>query len=238
MATSGSAVIFNDGKFQGIGQDGKVVPYGELYFQKCCTGEPMTTFRDSVMSSRNTYPIILSASGKADVFILDAEYDVILKDRHGVTVWTISKFIPTSGDGSTLLPAYQSSYRDEQAGKTGTTQVLNFIPLTDIEVHKNGELLYSTEYSVQNKYVTFIKPLVSSDKLIYNYITIPDTAPVGVVVDVDVIDNKGDATLTQLLDPLLSKDVTVIVKETGRGGTLFMMPMQVLMTMVLCSING
>ena len=165
-----SAAIFNDGKFQGIGNDGKVVPYGKLYVTDAVSGSPVNTFRDSVISSPNTYPINLSASGKADVFLTDGKFNITLTDKNGVTVWTINDFIPSGGSGGGgLSPIQTISQREDVTGIVGSTYTLQEVPTTTINIHKNGALLNENEYSLSNDVVTFTTPLITSDKLVYEY---------------------------------------------------------------------
>ena len=93
-----AGIIFTGGKFQGVGQDGKVVPYGKLFFTYCCSGEDAITYQDSQLTIPNVYPIILSASGKADIFLEAKKYNVVLKDKDDQVVWSIDNFDPTGVD--------------------------------------------------------------------------------------------------------------------------------------------
>ncbi len=93
-----AGIIFTGGKFQGVGQDGKVVPYGKLFFTYCCSGEDAITYQDSQLTIPNVYPLILSASGKADVFLEAKKYNVVLKDKDDQIVWSIDNFDPTGVD--------------------------------------------------------------------------------------------------------------------------------------------
>lgn len=86
------AEIFNSGQFQAIGNDGKVVPYGKLYFYDAGTTNPRLSYTTSLKNATNTIPVILSASGKADVFLDVDIYDVVLKDQYDVVVWTIENY--------------------------------------------------------------------------------------------------------------------------------------------------
>lgn len=162
------AVIFSDGKFQGIGNSGEVVPYGKLYFTDADSGVEITTYTTSTMETENTYPIILSASGKADVYIGDGKYNVTLQDKNSTTVWTINNYIPAGGQIQ-LDPVTSTGTVEERTGETGTTIILENTPTTDIAIHKNGLLLLTTDYTVEGKIVVFDDALVAEDVLIIKY---------------------------------------------------------------------
>lgn len=88
-----AGVIYTDGNFQGIDNNGKVVALGTLKFTYTSTGLDVTTYQDSDLTIENTNPILLSASGKADVFLKNGIYDVVLKDAQNVIVWSKDDFI-------------------------------------------------------------------------------------------------------------------------------------------------
>jgi hypothetical protein len=75
------ATIFTSGQFQAIGNDGKVVPYGKLYFYEAGTLTPVNSYTTALKDATNTIPVVLSASGKADVFLDEDIIDVVLKDQ-------------------------------------------------------------------------------------------------------------------------------------------------------------
>jgi len=192
-----SAAIFNDGKFQGIGNDGVVVPYGMLYVTDSCSGAAVNTYTDAGMGTANTYPIVLSASGKADVFLTDGEFDITLKDKNGTTVWTINNFTPATGNGC-LSPTTLLYQKEEITGVTGVTATLSYVPVTEIMVHKNGLLLYSDEYSLLEDVLTFTVALISTDEVVVEYSIFANAGLAsGIVYTVDTVAD------------LLTLDVTV-----------------------------
>ena len=87
-----SAQIFTDGNYQGIGNDGKVVPYGKLYVYDFYSGLRSTTYQDSASTITNTNPIILTASGKANVFLAIGKYNIILKTNKDAVVSTLNGY--------------------------------------------------------------------------------------------------------------------------------------------------
>jgi hypothetical protein len=86
------ATIFTSGQFQAIGNDGKVVPYGKLYFYEAGTLTPVNSYTTALKDATNTIPVVISASGKADVFLDEGVIDIVLKDSLDVVVWTIENF--------------------------------------------------------------------------------------------------------------------------------------------------
>jgi len=162
------AVIFTDGKYQAIDNSGEVVPYGKLYFTDADSGEVITTYTTSTMETENPYPIILSASGKADVYIGDGKFNVTLQDKNSTTVWTINNYIPAGGQVQ-LDPVTSTGTVEERTDETGTTIVLENTPTTNVSIHKNGLLLLTTDYTVEGKIVVFDDALITSDELIIKY---------------------------------------------------------------------
>jgi hypothetical protein len=59
------AEIFNSGQFQAIGNDGKVVPYGKLYFYEAGTLIPVNSYTTSLKDATNTIPVILKCVWKS-----------------------------------------------------------------------------------------------------------------------------------------------------------------------------
>lgn len=100
-----SGLIFTDANFQGIGNDGLVVPYGKLYIYNTSTGLYSATYQDSALSISNTNPVILSASGKARVFLGYGQYNIILKDQYDAVVWTLNNYVSSVLDNQTIIDA-------------------------------------------------------------------------------------------------------------------------------------
>lgn len=100
-----AGLIFTDLNFQGIGNDGLVVPYGKLYVTDHYTGLNATTYQDSDLTITNTNPIVLSASGKAKVFLPYGRYNINLYDQFGAIIWTLNNFVSSILDNQTLIDA-------------------------------------------------------------------------------------------------------------------------------------
>ena len=98
-------LIFTDANFQGIGNDGLVVPYGKLVIYDTTTGLYSSTYQDSSLSIVNTNPIILSASGKARVFLPYGQYNITLYDQFNAIVWTLNNFVSSVLDNQSIIDA-------------------------------------------------------------------------------------------------------------------------------------
>jgi hypothetical protein len=101
------ATIFTSGYFLGLDNQDKAVSYGKLYFYQAGTTIPVNSFSTSRKDATNTIPVVLSASGKADVFLDVGLYDVVLKDQYDVVVRTIENFeILGPSDGTYAYDCY------------------------------------------------------------------------------------------------------------------------------------
>lgn len=136
------AQIFNDGVFQGVGNDGLVVPYGKLYVTVSSTGLNATTYQDSASTITNTNPVILSSSGKAKVFFLPDTYDITLKDSLDNVVWTLNDYSVSSSVMTT-----QSHLFTAIEGQTSFNVVYE-VGFVDVLV--NGVKLRNTDFTATN----------------------------------------------------------------------------------------
>lgn len=100
-----SGLIFTDANFQGIGNDGLVVPYGKLFIYNTATGLYSTTYQDSALTIPNTNPVILSASGKARVFLPYGQFNISLYDQYDAIVWTLNNFVSSVLDNQSIIDA-------------------------------------------------------------------------------------------------------------------------------------
>lgn len=84
--------------FYGWDDDGNPLAGGLLYAYVAGTTTPLDTYTDSTLQTANANPVVLDASGKAEVWCPDdSVYKFILKDSTGVTVWTIDDVAPAQG---------------------------------------------------------------------------------------------------------------------------------------------
>lgn len=105
----GLSTLFSDGNFQAIGNDGLVVSYGRLYIYNSGDGSHGVTYTTSDTTVPNAWPIVLSASGKANVFLKPGIYDIVLKDQYDVVVWSIDNYDPAIGaSADSFSPKFKS----------------------------------------------------------------------------------------------------------------------------------
>ncbi len=181
-----AGTIFNDINFQGITNAGLVAALGTLKFTFTSSGLDAVTYQDSLLTIANPNPIVLSSSGKADVFLLNGTYDIVLKDSDDVVIKSITDFtIDSQGIGAQVLAntaaiavnaqsiidnkaytnrAVYSPYDEFTAvgGETAVTTTDN----TELELYKNGTLLIlTTDYTINGDGLTIdlTAPLALND---------------------------------------------------------------------------
>jgi len=130
---------FTLGHFQGIDNEGLVVPYGKLYFTDVFTGSPIITYKESGLEIENTHPVILTATGKADIFLASGEYDIVFKDADDQVIWSVENFVPVGlGD--------YSAWREDFTAEYAQT---DFVATRDVDsntlVYHEGLLLTETD---------------------------------------------------------------------------------------------
>lgn len=126
---------FNTGHFQGFDNSGQVVPYGKLYFTDSFTGAPITTYKNSSLTVVNTHPIVLSVSGKAEVFIDSNQYNIVLTDQNDEVIWTLEDFTPTG------LGADPSAWREKLVATAAQTDFVFSSPVDSATIiFVNGSL--------------------------------------------------------------------------------------------------
>lgn len=91
---------FVNGRFQALDSNGNPLSGGLLYTYLAGTSTPQGTYTDSAGGVANANPVVLDASGEADVWLTTtANYKFVLKDSGGVIQWTVDNF-PPGGSGS------------------------------------------------------------------------------------------------------------------------------------------
>jgi len=94
MATIDAASLFFDTQFQAFGDDGAAVALGTVLFTRSDNGAEVDTYKTAQRTAMNTRPVVLSASGKADIYVDNGQYTVVVKDSNDLTVRTIEDFSP------------------------------------------------------------------------------------------------------------------------------------------------
>ena len=100
-----TGLILTDLNFQGLGNDGLVLPYGTVSVVDYYTGLAVSTYQDTGLTILNTNPITLSASGKAKIFLKYGRYVINLKDKFGAIVWTLSDYTSSILDNQSIIDA-------------------------------------------------------------------------------------------------------------------------------------
>lgn len=100
-----TGLLLTDLNFQGMDNNGLVVPYGQLHITNFFTGYLENSWQDSLLTIPNTNPIILSPSGKAKIYLRYGVYNLTLKDKDGAVIWTLNRFISSILDNEGLVDA-------------------------------------------------------------------------------------------------------------------------------------
>lgn len=87
---------------------------GKLYTYEAGTTTPLATYTDQSGSTPNANPVILDASGSADVWLSSAAYKFKLEDSSGVIQWTVDDIQPDRG--ATILRSDLSDTSDAAKG--------------------------------------------------------------------------------------------------------------------------
>ena len=131
---------FTSGTFTGIDKDFLPVAYGKVYFTHPTTGEDIPTYKNSALTVVNTQPVILSATGKADIFLSNNHYNIVLTDQYDEVIWSLNDYAPT-GVGDT-----SGSWREDQVASLDQTDfVLTNAVNSSTLVYQEGLLLTNGE---------------------------------------------------------------------------------------------
>ena len=111
------ALIFLGGYYQPLDANGSPVPGGTLTITYATDGSLATVYKDSSMGVTQTNPVSLDSSGKAEVYLVPAEYTIVLKDATGSIIRSATDFFPLGSD----IPITLDTIADLKAYKVGTT---------------------------------------------------------------------------------------------------------------------
>jgi len=88
-------------RFRAFDSNGVPLSGGLLYTYLAGTTTPLSTYTDSSGNVANTNPVVLDATGQADIWLgTSANYKFVLKDANGVTYWTVDNYPPSSSGSS------------------------------------------------------------------------------------------------------------------------------------------
>jgi hypothetical protein len=119
------AYSFLGGKFREIDSTtGLPLSGGLLYTYAAGTLTPLATFTDAGGGSSNTNPVVLDSAGRADVFLGNSTYRMILKSALGVTVWDEDNITST---GAVLATLASTSSAAAGPALVGLNPTLNYV---------------------------------------------------------------------------------------------------------------
>lgn len=125
------ALLFTDGYFQPLDNDGNIVPGGTLTVLNAIDGTTTTLYTNSSMTTTQSNPVSLDGAGRAQIFMEPGYYIVTLKDADGATVWTITDYLP-GGLIDTIKVDTIADLKDIAVGDTPiVADVLGYHTVTD-----------------------------------------------------------------------------------------------------------
>lgn len=89
-------------KFYATDSNGNPLNGGKLYTYVAGTTTPLATYTDQSGSTPNANPVILDASGLANVWLGSASYKMVLKTSADVTLWTVDNIKANPGDTAVI----------------------------------------------------------------------------------------------------------------------------------------
>lgn len=118
-------------KLQFFGSDGLPLVGGKLYTYAAGTTTPLASYTDHTGVTANTNPVILDASGEADVWLPDTtSYKYVLKDADDVTLYTVDYI---------SVPVTTNSFASPPVIGSGTPNAATFTTLnvTDVAIFES-----------------------------------------------------------------------------------------------------
>ncbi len=108
---------FQNPNYQFFDENGDPLAGGKLEFFVSGTSTPQDTYSDDALTVANTNPVILDGAGRAgDVFLLSADYKVVLKESDDTVVWTadpVRSTTPKSSDVKNVSTTTQLDASDD-----------------------------------------------------------------------------------------------------------------------------
>lgn len=81
------AYLFTDGKFQAFDNSGAPLALGKVYTYAAGGLTPLDTYTTQAGGTTNANPVILDSSGRANIWLGNSSYRIILKTSADVTIW-------------------------------------------------------------------------------------------------------------------------------------------------------
>ena len=114
-----AAILFPSATSQFFDNNGEVLSLGTVEILYSTNGKPAATYKDSIKSAQNEFPINLTAAGKAEIYLASGTYIVITKDQTGQVVDTID--------------IYQVESAGSSAGEAGNIPIGGIIMYSGLE---------------------------------------------------------------------------------------------------------
>ena len=192
-------VQYTLGSYIGFDNEAKVVPYGKIYFTDIFTGDAILTYKNSSLTVVNTHPVILSASGKAEIFLDSGQYNIVLKDSLDQVLWSIEGFT-TVGLGEDL-----SAWRQKIVATAGQTDFIFTNPVDSGSlIYKDGLLQeegVSEDYIIIPPYTVQLNIAASVDDEIVGIGSAP-------VVQVSTLYADGSVPMSADYTPAIPQDIS------------------------------
>ena len=176
MATTDAATIFNDTQFQAFGDDGSPVALGTVLFTRSDNGAEVDTYTTGQRTALNTRPVTLSASGKADIYVDNGLYNVVVRDSNGLVVRTIEDFSPALSsveDIESVLapnewvkPSISPSYVSATSFQTDGNTTGTYIEKRRLQINLGSSTVYSEVVSSSYNGIDDITTVTIADSVI------------------------------------------------------------------------
>lgn len=82
------AIVTPDPTKQFFDNNGNPLANGKLYAYAAGSSTPQDTYSDSMLTTPNTNPVVLDASGRATIYLGPVVYKFTLTDSNGVQIWS------------------------------------------------------------------------------------------------------------------------------------------------------
>lgn len=93
---------------------GRPLAFGKLYLYQAGTLIPKATYQDAAHTVTHTFPIILDATGRANVWLIDDEaYDLVVHDANDNVLRSVLGIVTNGGGGAPAPTAGTSAFEVE-----------------------------------------------------------------------------------------------------------------------------
>lgn len=121
--------------------DGKPLAFGKVYTYQAGTNIPKPTYTSEGQETANANPVILNASGYADIY-LDGSYKIIVKDANDVEVHTTDPVSDPSQLGSEWINEKSVSHISPSSFSVNGNETSIYTQGRALRVHQDSGFLY------------------------------------------------------------------------------------------------